>query len=197
MAVAVGFSLWSCSDEAPGPGVGPDVSWQIFCGEDPDNMCSTSEAPHGPLDGLDEDDKLDDYKLKASCKKLGSGLTIRIEDPGREANIPKKLRARARSILEISRIKGENQCFVTVSEYPTSTNAELRIQDTCMGTESTSGQPGSCTLEGEEDTSNGYAYEGTLICEGMRYRGQGAGVYALRQAGNDDEPVKLQIANCD
>lgn len=197
VAVAVGFSLWGCSDEAAGPGVGPDTSWQIYCAEDdPDMNCSASEAAHGPLDGKSETDKLDDYKLKATCKKLGSGLSITLEDPGREANVAKKLAPRARSILEISRAKpDDNECFVTVTEYPLSGAQQLKVQDACLETELKEGIQGTCTLEG--GAANGYAFEGTVICEGMKYKGNGNGAWTLRRAARQNEPVKLQIDNCD
>jgi hypothetical protein len=197
VAVAVGFSLWGCSDEKAGPGVGPDVSWQIQCSpDDTEDNCATSEKPHGPLDGLEEDDKTDDFVLKAKCSRPGSGLSIEIEDPGRERNVDKQQEARARSILTISRAFPEdNKCVVAVTEYPLGSGNERKMQDTCEGSTNAAGESGACVLTGEFD-SNGYAFEGTLQCDGMRYKGNGPPAWILRSA-RSNEPVTLQIANCD
>jgi hypothetical protein len=196
VAVTVGFSLLGCSDEAPGPGVGPDTSWQIYCSkDDPDDSCGTSEQPHGPLDGLDREDDSDDYKLEVSCEKTGSGLSITIEDPGRKENVSKKLAERPRSVINLSRAKpAANTCFLSVTEYPLSGGQRV-LKDTCEGTVGSTQEPGTCTLTGEED-SNGYAFEGTLICEGMRINGSGPAAWTLRGARQANEPVVLQIANC-
>jgi hypothetical protein len=176
--------------------VGPDTSWQIFCSDNDDtHSCGTSEQPHGPLDGMKAADKSDDYKLKTSCSKEGSGYVITIEDPGRDENISKKLGARPRGVLAISRANpAKNQCYVTVTEYPLS-GGERVLQDTCAGTTAANGEAGTCTFEGEAG-SNDYDFEGTLKCDGLRYKGQGAAAWVLRGALHDDSPVTLQIANC-
>lgn len=200
VVVAVGFSLWGCSDEKPGPGVGPETSWQIFCApesKETAGTCSTSESPHGPIDGLSETDKNDDYKFKVTCSKEGSGLSIRIEDPGRDADIGKKLPERPRGILSITRGNAEaNRCIVAVTEYPLE-GGERKLTDTCENTTNEATQDnGSCKLTGSED-SNGYAFEGTIQCDALRYKGQGAPGWVLRGALSEDDPVVLQIANCD
>jgi hypothetical protein len=198
-AVALGFSLWGCSDEKPGPGVGPDVSWQLLCSpNDTEDACSTSEKPHGPLDGREEDDSTDDYTLKATCSRPGSGLRIQIEDPGRDRNVEKQQEARPRSLLTISRAFPEdNRCTVSVTEYPLGANAsERELLDNCEGTENAAGEPGTCVLTGDFD-SNGYAFEGSIQCDGLKYKGIGPAGWILRAAGSSGEPVTLQIANCD
>jgi hypothetical protein len=191
--MAMGISLWSCSEEKPGVGVGPDTSWQVYCApDDPEMNCSISEQAHGPLDGPDKDDKDDDYKLEVSCRKLTSGFSITIEDPGAKANVETQMRARARSVLSIERADGDdNKCVISVNEYPTS-GGQRRFIDACAGN---STNPGTCTLEGGE--GDGYAFSGTLICEGLRINNAGPAAYVLRGAGEPDEPMVLQIANCD
>ncbi|MET0284718.1 MAG: hypothetical protein ABW352_09620 [Polyangiales bacterium] len=180
--------------------MGPETSWQILCApDDPTESCGTSEKPHGPLDGRDAEDDDDDYKFKVSCRRPGSGLVITIEDEGRERNVDKQQEARPRSILSISRANPEkNTCTVAVTEYPLGVGAgERKMQDTCEGTDRVEGEPGSCVLEGSFD-SNGYAFEGSIQCDGLRYKNAGPAAWILRAASpNNDEPVKLQIANCD
>ncbi|MDB4990896.1 MAG: hypothetical protein JWN04_6074, partial [Myxococcaceae bacterium] len=52
-----------------------------------------------------------------------------------------------------------------------------------------------CKLTGSKD-SNGYAFEGTLVCTGMRENGQGSADYRLGAAVTLGEPIKLQIVHC-
>ncbi len=194
VAVAVGFSLWGCSDEKAGPGVGPDVSWKVVCAEDRSSgQCNVAQQPHGPLDGRDAEDENDDYTLKATCSKEGSGLSIKIEDPGRDKNVDKQQSARPRSILQITRGKpGSNECVVAVTEYPLSGEpAELKVQENCAGNSS---GPGTCEFEG--GAGNGYAFEGTIKCDAMKYKGNGAGAWALAAATSNEDPVILQISDC-
>jgi hypothetical protein len=202
LAIAVGSSLLGCSDEKASPSAGPDVSWQVLCADsllgvpDPTDSCSIAEDPHGPLDGRSVEDKTDDYTLEVSCTRLGSGLALEIEDPGRPRSVEKQQPARARSILSVTRADPtKNECIVAVTEYPLDNEpAELLVKDSCAGNGSA---PGTCRLTGQFD-SNGYAFEGTIECDGLRYRGQGTAGWALRAAApNNGAPVKLQVSHCD
>jgi hypothetical protein len=190
-----GFSLWSCSDEAAGPGVGPDTSWQIGC-SGIDEGCGSSLNAHGPLAGLDDDPevKYDDVKLKVTCEKSAAGLRIRIEDPGRsepDSEDPGQ-RKWAQGILEITNAKPEeNKCFVKVTD---DTGTRYNLQETCSGTSGT-GLDGECEITGEED-SNGYAFEGTLFCPGMHVGNSTPRPFRLGAARNSAEPLVLQIQTC-
>jgi hypothetical protein len=196
VALAVGSSLWSCSDEKEEPGVGPDVSWQILCApDDPTDSCSVSEKPHGPLDGRDPVDKEDDYKFKVSCSRPQSGLALTIEDPGRKQDLDKDLDPRPASVLEITRANpATNECIVAVTEYPIVNPGPRLLEDACKGNGS---NPGTCVFKGTFD-SNGYSFEGTLECAGLRYRNQGPAAWTLHAATpNNAGPVTIQVTHCD
>jgi hypothetical protein len=192
-----GFSLFSCSDEDPGPPVGPDTSWQIGCAVN-DVGCSTSQDPHGPLSGLDDAEKGDDEPIEVkSCRFTGAGLQLVLEQPAFEADTVHKLRARGRSKVEISNANPDkNECFVKVTEFPKSGSPQqLPLLDTCKGTKAVDLE-GTCVLTGEKN-SDGYGFNGTLKCDGMRVNGVGDPDYQLGAARAFTKPMVLQIVNCD
>jgi len=194
--VAAGFSLLSCSDEEAGPAVGPDTSWQVGCAED-DIGCSTSQDPHGPIGGKDDELKTDDEPIEVKeCRFTGSGLQLVLEQPAIKADTTKKIAARSRSIVSISNAKpDDNKCFVEVTEYPRSGSpAKLRLVDTCKGNTGASSE-GTCELTGKKN-DDGYGFNGTLKCDGMRVNNAGDPDYQVGAARAISEPLKLQIIDC-
>lgn len=199
VVVCAGLVLWGCSDEEPGPGLGPDLSWQISCTRpnDADDTCRGSEDAHGPLTGLNEELDEDDHALKVvSCRRNSAGLQLSIEDPGATANSAKKIRARARSVLEVTNgAPKTDKCVVKVTEYNRADGRKV-LTESCSGTMLDSGNEGTCKLV--ELEPDGYAFNGTLTCDGMRLGSGGVGGadHKLR-AGGSSEPIALQIESCD
>ena len=194
--LSAGFSLFSCTDEDPGPPVGPDTSWQIGCAVD-DVGCSTSQNPHGPLGGRNPEETGDDEPIKVnSCKFSGSGLTLELEQPEVKPDPAHKLVARARSVVVISNADpDDNKCFVQVTEFPLSGSPpRLLLKDTCKGNTGLDIE-GTCVLTGDKDSA-GYGFNGTLKCDGMRVNGAGPPDYQLGAARAFDEPMVLQIVHC-
>jgi hypothetical protein len=188
--------LFSCTDEDPGPPVGPDTSWQIFCAEN-DVGCSTSQNPHGPLGGRNPDDTGDDEPIHVNeCRFTGAGLQLKIEQPAIKADPAHKLVARARSVVEITNAEPDgNKCFVKVVEYPISGSPQqLPLRDTCKGNKGLDIE-GTCTLTGAKN-ADGYGFNGTLKCDGMRVNGAGDPDYQLSAAREMMSPMVLQIVNC-
>jgi hypothetical protein len=189
--------LFSCTDEDPGPPVGPDTSWQIGCAAD--NIgCGTSQDPHGPLGGVDEEMTGDDEPIEVkSCRFTGAGLQLTLQQPAIEADPVHKLRARGRSVVEITNADpDDNKCFVKVLEFPRSGSPQqLPLKDTCKGNKGLDTE-GTCVLTGEKN-SDGYGFNGTLKCDGMRVNGFGDPDYQLGKARAFTEPMVLQIVNCD
>jgi hypothetical protein len=194
LVVCAGFSLWGCSDEAAGSGLGPDTSWQVGCADPKaDDSCSTSEDPHGPVGGTKPDVDTDDQKLRVTeCSFSTGGLQLTIEDPGVESDPAKGVTGRSRSVLTIGNGRFEdNKCLIEVVEYPRA-GGRKRLIEACEGNTSNAG---TCVLEGERD-SNGYAFEGTLKCDGMMINGQPPPDFNLRAARKPTAPVVLQITDC-
>ena len=190
-----GFSLWGCSDGGGGPGIGPDTSWQVACSEDNSGGCGTSQDPHGPIGGTQKDSDRDDQDISVSCSKTSAGYQITLEDPGRTMADPEDstIRPRARSVLKITNaIVDTKKCFVEVDEYNRG-GTMYKLTESCTGTKNTPNE-GNCTLTGK--AGNGYDFDGTLECPGMRVNGQGPPDYKLAAARNLDSPMKLQIEHC-
>ncbi|MEY4509419.1 MAG: hypothetical protein RLZZ450_1541 [Pseudomonadota bacterium] len=195
--VSAGFSLLSCSDEEPGPAVGPDTSWQIGCAED-DIGCGSSQNPHGPIGGRLEEEKGDDEPIKVTkCRYTSAGLQLELEQPEIKAEPTKKLAARGRSVVEITNaLADDNKCFVKVTEYPLSKSPpRLALKDSCKGNVGLDVE-GTCVLSGKKN-DEGYAFNGEIKCDGMRVNGAGDPDYQLGAARDFTSPMKLQIIDCD
>jgi len=195
LVVCAGFSSWACSDEAAGSGLGPDTSWQVGCANpSADDSCGSTLDAHGPVGGLKEDVKTDDQKIRVTeCSFSTGGFQLTIEDPGLDADPAKSITGRARSIISIGNGRPEdNKCSVEVSEYPRS-GGRIRVLEGCEG--NTGDNRGTCVLAGERD-SHGYAFEGTLQCDGMKANGSGPADFKLRAARKASEPIVLQITDC-
>ena len=156
--------------------------------------CGSSEDPHGPIGGPLDDVKTDDQKISVSCRFTGAGLQLRLEDPGAESDAAKKIRARARSVLEIGNgLQDDNKCVVTVTEYSRD-GARKKLIESCAGNKS---EPaGTCVLTGAKN-EDGYAFNGTIQCLGMRVNNVGDPDYTLNKARDLGEPMQLQIRDCD
>jgi hypothetical protein len=194
--LSAGFSLFSCTDEDPGPPVGPDTSWQIGCAKN-DVGCGSSQDPHGPLSGLDKMETGDDEPIEVTdCHFTGAGLQLTLEQPAFEADVVHKLRARGRSVVAITNADlDKNKCFVSVTEFPRSGSPpRLALKDTCVGNTGLDVE-GTCELSGEKN-SDGYGFNGTLKCDGMRVNGAGDPDYQLGAARDFTAPMVLQIVNC-
>lgn len=184
--VLSGLSLWSCSDEKPGPGTSETTSWQVCRKDEEDGSCEVSETAH----------KASVVNFGVSCEQSTAGLTIRLVDPGQtEANEISGVRRPG--TLTISNIRLDDdgvdvtRCIVRVEEE--TRTGKLRLDDACGESEA---DRASCRVEGERN-SNGWAFDGTLACPGMRINGEGEPDYLVQAAGSTDaEPVVLQIANC-
>jgi hypothetical protein len=175
--------------------VGPDTSWQIGCAEN-DVGCSVSQDPHGPLSGRSEEEKGDDETIHVTeCRHTGAGLQLTLEQPEIKGDAVKKLAARSRSVVQITNANPDtNKCFVEVTEYPRSGSPpRLKLNDSCKGN---TGLPfdGTCELTG--DKSDGYAFNGTLKCDGMRVNSAGDPDYQLGAARDFESPMVLQIIDC-
>ena len=197
VVVVAGFSSLSCSDEDTGPDVGPDVSWQLGCAEDDSGGCGTSEDAHGPIGGADDELKTDDEPIVVkSCRFTAAGMQLELEQPEIKADTVKKIKARALSIVKVTNAKAEdNKCYVEVTEYPRDNSPrQLRVTDTCKGNVGSS-REGTCELTGERN-SEGYGFNGTIKCDGMRAGGAGDPDYQLGAARAIREPMKLQILDC-
>lgn len=167
-----------CADEDAGPGVSDDTSWRVGCTRT-SGPCGTAYDPHGGPDTAGD--------IKVSCKKSGSFLEIRLEDPGDSEG---EMR-RNRSILEINFAKPDkNECTVGVTEYDQ--GSQLEFTDTCDGN---ADMPGSCVLEGDMN-EDGFAFKGTIFCDGMRFNSVSAPDYRLEHGRKSGEPVPLEIVNC-
>lgn len=190
-----GFSLWGCSDGGGGPGVGPTTSWQVACSDDA-TSCGSSQDAHGPIGGTKTETDKDDQDISVSCSKTSAGYQITLEDPGREMADPEDstIRPRARSVVKITNASvADNKCFVEVDEYAR-TGTKYVLKESCAGVRG-GAQEGNCTLTGKAN-SNGYAFDGTLECPGLRVNGQGPADYKLGAARDFNSPMKLQIAHC-
>ncbi|HVZ34670.1 MAG TPA: hypothetical protein VG963_19710 [Polyangiaceae bacterium] len=179
-----GTSLWGCSDEKAGPGVGPDTSWQIFPAA---GTGGTGLDAHGPIGGADSDSTDDDENIKVNkCEKDTAGLQIELEDPGLD-NPGEGQHQRSRSVISISNVNlDKNLCTVTVSDYED--GALLMFVDRCENNST----PGKCTLDLKQN-SHGYALEGTLLCEALKIS---SGTYVLNKARSEGDPMQIQIAHC-
>lgn len=170
----------SCADENAGPGVSDDTSWRVGCTRT-SGSCGLAYDRHGGSDTAGQ--------IKVSCRKVGTFLEIRLEDPGDSEGESR----RNRSILEINFAKpDENECTVGVTEYDRSTGAELEFTDTCGGNPD---REGSCTLEGDMN-EDGFGFKGTIFCDGMVLNQTSTPDFRLEDGNNAGEPVPLEIVNC-
>jgi hypothetical protein len=198
LVVSAGFSLWSCSDESSGPGVGPDTSWQLSCAspQESGDCGSTGTSPHGPVGGTDAKDTHDDEDIQVECSLDSGGYAIKLTDPGRPMTDPNNPNNKARgpSVLTITKgaVKG-NKCFVDLEDSTTG-GTHYHVKDACTGVNDLM-YDGSCTLTGSAH-SNGYDFDGAIQCTGMRVNGAGPADYRVGQARALSSPVKLQIKHC-
>ncbi|MDB4976163.1 MAG: hypothetical protein JWN48_4504 [Myxococcaceae bacterium] len=195
LVVIAGFSQWGCGDDPKGPGVGPDLSWQLGCAVS-GTGCGSSQDAHGPIGGRDPTIDEDNQKIEVTCTSNAAGLQITLEDPGRPLADPndKTIGPRARSVLEITNASASaNKCNVQLTEYSRA-GARIVVNENCEN--SAGSKEGHCQLTGSKG-SNGYAFDGTLSCPGMRENNAGEPIYKLGKARAISEPIALQIVSCD
>ncbi len=170
----VGLGLWlsGCKDDPPPAIVDDDtIGWQL-----------TSDAnafkPHAPGKNADFD---------VSCSASGDSLSFTITaKPVEEGSIP-------RSVLSVRRgTPGSDLCLVTVIEEPSNGGSPFTLTDSCKGTD----PDGGCTLTGDFD-SDGWAFNGTLICTKLRQTVADKAFFTLYDSVNSKGPVKLRLDNCD
>lgn len=181
--LAMGMAALGCKDDPAGPAVSDDTGWQVACA-DPDDRgdCTTALDAHSGPEIAKE--------MEVDCYREGSGLTIRLEDPGTESGAT---RGRNRSILQITMTNIEdNRCFVRLTEYVRGTTGAQEYVGTCSGNTAT---PGTCEFTGETN-SDGYDFNGTIFCPEMKRNNAGPGDWQLARARMPDEPVPLKIVNC-
>jgi hypothetical protein len=173
-----GLTLLACGEEEKGPNVSEKVSWQYSCTGNKD--CTTGSDPHKQTTAI-----------QASCSAGASGWKVRLEDPGLEEKKGDQ-NPRSHSVLEITAgVVAQERCTVVLTEYDTSSTTQYKkLTDTCMGNDNA----GSCVFEGK--AGNGFDFDGTLFCDGMKYGNTRE--FKLHAAGRDeDAPIVIQIKKCD
>ena len=172
-----------CGDEAKKATVSADTSWQIACVE-PGADCSGSLGAHRAREGA---------PLQVSCSRDETGLSVTLTDPGQKA-ASAEVQWRPYGRLTIRRLDPtRNRCTVVLEEEERGTNGTLRIGGHC-GSDPTS----ACRVTGDVDV-DGWAFRGELSCSGLQFDGlaeNGQGPFTLQKPASDDEPIVLQIANC-
>ena len=200
VVVTAGFSLWSCSDGSSGPDVGPDTSWQLSCAmpQESGDCGSTATDPHGPVAGPDATDTHDNEDIQATCSVDEAGrYQITLTDPGRELTDPNdpNNKARGPSSLTISNATlKDNKCFVSLEDKSRGQGTHYLVKDSCKNVTDVM-YPGSCVFSGKAN-SNGYDFDGQIVCTGMRNQGVGPANYRVGKARELASPVKLQIKHC-
>lgn len=171
-----------CGDDPPRPTISDATGWQLSC--DPASNDCRGTTSHGAHRNREDED----IAIKVSCSQRENGLRLVLTDPGAD---PPTATRRA-STITIERLDPElNRCTITVEE--STSTGPLFVVGHCDGPNV------SCQIVDGERDSNGWAFDGTIRCDGMNYRNvtAGRGPFSLRAPGMPGEPMVLQIANCD
>ena len=181
LLLIVAAATLGCGDEAKKATVSNATSWQIGCVPDTIGCGSSRDAHRADNDAV---------KLNVTCTRDETGLNIELEDPGQEP-VSVDVKARSYSKLVLSRLSpSANRCSVRIEEEERGTGGTLRVLGQC-GDDADD----ACTVTGEVDTDDGWAFDGEIACSGLRQNGEGEPLFTLQKAGSRD-PMVLQIANC-